>query len=61
MCAFIPVEGVTLKIAALAKRVGQEIWKRYRIPIFFYERRRHGRPGELENVRRGQYEDYGRS
>jgi len=35
---FIPVEGVTLEdCVALAKRVGQEIWKRYRIPIFFYE------------------------
>src|SRR6202140_4917979 len=55
---FIPVEGVTLEdCVALAKRVGQEIWKRYRIPIFFYEAAAL-RPDRvnLENVRRGQYE-----
>src|SRR5712664_3524042 len=55
---FIPVEGVTLEdCVALAKRVGQEIWKRYRIPIFFYEAAAT-RPDRvnLENVRRGQYE-----
>ncbi len=35
---FIPVEGVTLEdCVALARRVGDEIWKRFRIPIFYYE------------------------
>jgi glutamate formiminotransferase/formiminotetrahydrofolate cyclodeaminase len=55
---FIPVEGVTLEdCVALAKRVGQEIWNRHRIPIFFYEAAAT-RPDRvnLENVRRGQYE-----
>lgn len=55
---FIPVEGVSLEdCVALAKRVGNEIWKRYRIPIFFYEAAAT-RPDRvnLENVRRGQYE-----
>jgi glutamate formiminotransferase/formiminotetrahydrofolate cyclodeaminase len=55
---FIPVEGVALEdCVALAKRVGQEIWKRHRIPIFFYEAAAT-RPDRvnLENVRRGQYE-----
>jgi glutamate formiminotransferase len=55
---FIPVEGVTLDdCVALARRVGNEIWKRYRIPIFFYEAAAT-RPDRvnLENVRRGQYE-----
>ncbi|HEY1425011.1 MAG TPA: glutamate formimidoyltransferase [Candidatus Acidoferrum sp.] len=55
---FIPVEGVTLDdCVALARRVGNEIWKRYRIPIFFYEAAAM-RPDRvnLENVRRGQYE-----
>src|SRR5216684_3764302 len=55
---FIPVEGVTLEdCVALAKRVGQEIWKRHRIPIFFYEAAAT-RPERvnLENVRRGQFE-----
>ena len=55
---FIPVEGVTLEdCVALARRVGQEIWKRYRIPVFFYEAAAT-RPDRvnLENLRRGQYE-----
>jgi glutamate formiminotransferase / formiminotetrahydrofolate cyclodeaminase len=55
---FIPIEGVTLEdCVALARRVGSEIWKRYRIPIFFYEAAAT-RPERvnLENVRRGQFE-----
>jgi glutamate formiminotransferase / formiminotetrahydrofolate cyclodeaminase len=55
---FIPVEGITLEdCVALARRVGNEIWKRYRIPIFFYEAAAT-RPDRvnLENVRRGQFE-----
>jgi glutamate formiminotransferase/formiminotetrahydrofolate cyclodeaminase len=35
---FIPIDGLTLEdCVALARRVGNEIWKRYRIPVFFYE------------------------
>jgi glutamate formiminotransferase len=35
---FIPIEGVTIEdCVALAQRVGEELWKRYRIPVFFYE------------------------
>ncbi|GAC1685511.1 MAG: hypothetical protein PVS2B2_24550 [Candidatus Acidiferrum sp.] len=55
---FIPIEGVTLEdCVALARRVGNEIWKRYRIPVFFYEAAAT-RPERvnLENVRRGQFE-----
>jgi glutamate formiminotransferase len=55
---FIPIEGVTLEdCIALARRVGNEIWKRYRIPVFFYEAAA-SRPDRvnLENVRRGQFE-----
>lgn len=55
---FIPIEGVTLEdCVAIARRVGNEIWKRYRIPIFFYEAAAT-RPDRvnLENVRRGQFE-----
>jgi glutamate formiminotransferase / formiminotetrahydrofolate cyclodeaminase len=55
---FIPIEGVTLEdCVALARRVGNEIWKRHRIPIFFYEAAAT-RPDRvnLENVRRGQFE-----
>jgi glutamate formiminotransferase / formiminotetrahydrofolate cyclodeaminase len=55
---FIPIEGVTIDdCVALARRVGNEIWQRYRIPIFFYEAAAT-RPDRinLENVRRGQFE-----
>ncbi len=55
---FIPIEGVTLEdCVAMAKYVGAEIWKRYRVPVYLYEAaaatpERQG----LENVRRGQFE-----
>ena len=55
---FIPIDGVTLEdCVAIARHVGQEIWKRHRIPIFFYEAAAT-RPDRvnLENVRRGQFE-----
>jgi len=55
---FIPIDGVTIEdCVALARRVGTEIWKRYRIPVFFYEAAAT-RPERvnLENVRRGQFE-----
>src|SRR5260370_1097647 len=55
---FIPIDGVTIEdCVALARQVGNEIWKRYRIPVFFYEAAAT-RPERinLENVRRGQFE-----
>lgn len=55
---FIPIEGVTIEdCVVLAKRVGNEIWKRHRIPVFFYEAAA-ARPDRtnLENIRRGQFE-----
>src|ERR1700760_3482462 len=55
---FIPISGVTIDdCVALARRVGKEIWTRYRIPVFFYEAAAT-RPDRvtLENVRRGQFE-----
>src|SRR5438874_3789239 len=55
---FIPIDGVTIEdCVALARRVGKEIWTRYRIPVFFYEAAAT-RPERvnLENVRRGQFE-----
>jgi glutamate formiminotransferase / formiminotetrahydrofolate cyclodeaminase len=54
----IPIEGVTLEdCVALARRVGHEIWKRHRIPVFFYEAAAT-RPDRvnLEDIRRGQFE-----
>lgn len=55
---FVPIEGVTLEdCAALAKKVGRELWERYRIPAYFYEAAAT-RPERtnLENVRKGQFE-----
>ncbi|HKE34642.1 MAG TPA: glutamate formimidoyltransferase [Candidatus Acidoferrum sp.] len=55
---FIPIDGVAIEdCVALARRVGSEIWNRYRIPVFFYEGAAT-RPDRvnLENVRRGQFE-----
>ena len=55
---FIPIEGVTIEdCVALARRFGNEIWARHRIPVFFYEAAAT-RPDRvnLENIRRGQFE-----
>jgi glutamate formiminotransferase len=55
---FIPIDGVTIEdCVAMANHVGEEIWKRYRIPVYLYEAaaRIPERQG-LENIRRGQFE-----
>jgi glutamate formiminotransferase / formiminotetrahydrofolate cyclodeaminase len=55
---FIPIEGVAIEdCAALAKKVGREIWERFRIPVYFYEAAAQ-RPDRtnLENIRKGQFE-----
>ena len=55
---FIPIEGYTIDdCVALARRVGREIWERYRIPVYFYESAAT-RPDRvnLENIRKGQFE-----
>lgn len=55
---FIPIEGVTIEdCVAIARRVGEQIWKRYQIPVYFYESAAT-RPERqnLEDIRRGQFE-----
>src|SRR5204863_2942905 len=55
---FIPIEGVTLEdCVMIARQVGEEIWKRYHIPVYLYEAAAT-RPERqnLENIRRGQFE-----
>ncbi|MGA2719446.1 MAG: glutamate formimidoyltransferase, partial [Candidatus Acidiferrales bacterium] len=55
---FIPLEGSTIEdCVAIARSVGREIWKRYRIPVYFYEAAAQ-RPerANLENIRSGQFE-----
>jgi len=55
---FIPVDGATIEdCAALARRVGREIWERYKIPVYFYEAAAlRPQNANLENVRKGQFE-----
>src|SRR5438445_4334835 len=55
---FIPIEGVTLEdCVAIARRVAEEIWKRYQIPTYLYEAAaRTPERQNLENIRRGQFE-----
>ena len=55
---FIPIEGITIEeCVGLAKKVGREIWERFRIPVYFYEAAAQ-RPERtnLENIRKGQFE-----
>jgi glutamate formiminotransferase / formiminotetrahydrofolate cyclodeaminase len=55
---FIPLEGVGLEdCVAMARLVGQEIWKRYQIPVYLYEAAATTLERQnLENIRRGQFE-----
>jgi glutamate formiminotransferase/formiminotetrahydrofolate cyclodeaminase len=55
---FIPIEGVTLEeCVKLAERVGNEIWNKLQVPVYFYEAAaRQPERVNLENIRRGQFE-----
>ena len=55
---FIPIESATLEdCVQMARELGQQVWQRYRIPVYFYEAAAT-RPERvnLENIRRGQFE-----
>ena len=55
---FVPIEGVTLAdCAKIAAGVGEELWRRLRLPVYIYEAaaRRPDRVN-LANLRRGQFE-----
>ncbi len=55
---FVPVEGLTLDdCVRIAVRAGEEIWRRFGLPVYLYEAaaRRPDRVN-LENIRRGQFE-----
>ncbi len=55
---FIPIDGVTLEdCVAMAKHVGAEVWKRFKVPVYLYEAAAATPERQnLENVRRGQFE-----
>lgn len=55
---FVPIGGIKLEqCALLARQAGLEIWRRFNVPVFFYEAAA-ARPdrANLEEVRRGQFE-----
>lgn len=55
---FIPIEGVSIEdCVAMARHVGEQIWKRYQIPVYLYESAATTPERQnLENIRRGQFE-----
>jgi len=55
---FIPIEGVTIEdCVAMARHVGEQIWKRHQIPVYLYEAAATSQERQnLENIRRGQFE-----
>lgn len=55
---FVPCSGISLvQCAMLARQAGMEIWRRFGVPVYFYEKAA-ARPDRvnLEDVRRGQFE-----
>ena len=55
---FIPIEGVTIEeCVAISRQVGEALWQRYKIPVYYYEMAAT-RPDRvnLENIRKGQFE-----
>ncbi|MGA3211609.1 MAG: glutamate formimidoyltransferase [Terriglobales bacterium] len=55
---FIPIEGASLEdCVQMARQAGEEIWRRYQIPIYLYEAAAAVPERQnLENIRRGQFE-----
>jgi glutamate formiminotransferase / formiminotetrahydrofolate cyclodeaminase len=55
---FIPIDGVTIEdCVTMARHVGEQIWKRYQIPVYLYEAAATTPERQnLENIRRGQFE-----
>ncbi|HUK48909.1 MAG TPA: glutamate formimidoyltransferase [Terriglobales bacterium] len=55
---FIPIEGVSIEdCVTMARHVGEQIWKRYQVPVYLYEAAATSPERQnLENIRRGQFE-----
>jgi glutamate formiminotransferase/formiminotetrahydrofolate cyclodeaminase len=55
---FVPIDGVTIEdCVAMARHVGEGIWKRFQIPVYLYEAAATSpERTNLENIRRGQFE-----
>ena len=55
---FIPIEGVSIEdCVTMARNAGEQIWKRFQIPVYLYEAAASSPERQnLENIRRGQFE-----
>ncbi|MBI3666417.1 MAG: cyclodeaminase/cyclohydrolase family protein [Acidobacteria bacterium] len=55
---FVPLEGVEMtECIEIARRTGEEIWRRCRIPVYYYEAAaRDPERVNLEKIRKGQFE-----
>jgi glutamate formiminotransferase len=55
---FIPIEGVSIEdCVAMAGHTGEQIWKRFQVPVYLYEAAAASPERQnLENIRRGQFE-----
>jgi len=56
---FVPLEGATLAdCVAIARRTGEEVWKRFNVPVYYYEAAALSPDRRLlENCRRGGFEN----
>jgi glutamate formiminotransferase len=56
---FVPLEGATLEdCVAIARRTGEEVWKHFHVPVYFYEAAAVSPDRRmLENCRRGGFEN----
>lgn len=57
---FVPVRGVGMdECVALARRVGEEIWRRFRVPVYLYaEAATRPERQDLSEIRKGQFEGF---
>jgi glutamate formiminotransferase len=56
---FVPLDGATLAdCVTIARRTGEEVWKRFKVPVYFYEAAALSPDRRLlENCRRGGFEN----
>ncbi|MBC7093419.1 glutamate formimidoyltransferase [Candidatus Bipolaricaulota bacterium] len=56
----VPVRGVTMAdCVALARRLGQEVWERFRVPVYLYgEAAARPERRDLAEIRKGEFEGF---
>ena len=57
---FVPVRGVTMAdCVELANKVGEEIWRRFRVPVYLYgEAATRPERADLSEIRKGEFEGF---